>query len=176
MKHTLTVLGATALLSVACIAQAPEPDFSDVFYRLDGEKLIPLERQTGTTKHDMGGFIYVKTRTTAEFSGTKSPVRFTSGPLAFMVRAMPYSVESDPNATYVLRKLEQKKSSRLLTFMSGHFSPAGASTSMAQGLPVAFARYGEGSLKITTGALAPGEYALGKTYPGQAVFCFGVDK
>ena len=126
MKHTFSVLGATALLAAACVAQAPpEPEFSDVFYRLDGEKLIPLERQTATMKGGAGGFIYVKMRMTAEFSGAKSPVRFASEPLAFIVRAMPYGVSGDPNATYILRKLDQKKSSRILTFMSGHFSPVG---------------------------------------------------
>jgi hypothetical protein len=85
----------------------------------------------------------------------------------------------DPNATYILRRLEQKKSTRLLILMSGHFSPVGGSvaTSMVQGgLPVEFAKYGDASLKMTTGALAPGEYAVSKAYPGQAVFCFGVDK
>jgi hypothetical protein len=117
-------------------------------------------------------------RMTAEFSGAKSPVRFASEPLAFIVRALPYGA-GDPNATYILRKLDQKKSSRILTFMSGHFSPVGggAATNFAQGgLPVEFVRWGEGSLKMTTGALAPGEYAVGKSYPGQAVFCFGVDR
>jgi hypothetical protein len=84
----------------------------------------------------------------------------------------------DPNSMYVLRKLEQRKNGRCLTVMAGHFSPVGGSvsTNFAQGgLPVEFARYGGGSLKLTSGDLPPGEYAVSRAH-GQALFCFGVDK
>jgi hypothetical protein len=169
------------LLATTCLAQAvaPEPEFADVFYRLDGDKLIALERQTPTTKGGGGGFVFVSVKVAAEFAGAKSSIRFTSVPLTFAVRTMPYGAMGDPNATYILRKLEQKKSTRRLIFMSGHMSPVGGavSTNFAQGgLPLEFVKYGEGSLKITTAALPPGEYAISKAYPGQAVFCFGVDK
>ena len=157
-------------------AVAPEPEFSDVFYRLDGERLIPLERQTATTKGGASGFIYVKMKMVSDYPGAKSPVRFPAGSLILVVRMVPYA-NGDPNSMYVLRKLEQRKNGRRLTVMVGHFSPVGGSvsTNFAQGgLPVEFARYGSGSLKMTTGALTAGEYAVNKAY-GQAVFCFGVD-
>jgi hypothetical protein len=41
-------------------------------------------------------------------------------------------------------------------------------------LPVEFAKYGNSSFKMTTPALSPGEYALGRAY-GPVMFCFGVD-
>jgi hypothetical protein len=179
--NLLQNLCVAALLATTCMGQAgaPEPEFVAVFYRLDGERLIPLERQTPTTKGGAGGFVFVSVKMAAEFPGSKSPIRFASGPLSFVVRLMAYGAMGDPNATYILRKLEQKKSTRRLVFMSGHFSPVGGSmaTNFVQGgLPVKFTKYGDGSLKMTTGALAPGEYAVSKAYPGQAVFCFGVDK
>jgi hypothetical protein len=171
-------LCVVTLLATTCMGQAvaPEPEFADVFYRLDGEKLIPLERQTATTKGGASGFIYVKMKMVSDFPGAKSPVRFPAGALTFIVRTVPYA-SGDPNSMYVLRKLEQRKSGRRLTVMAGHFSPVGGSvsTNFAQGgLPVEFARHGGGSLKMTTGALTAGEYAVSKAY-GQAVFCFGVD-
>ena len=61
--------------------------------------------------------------------------------------------------------------------MAGHASPLGASTqtNLAQGvLPVEFAKYGDASIKLHTGPLPPGEYAVSRIY-GQTVFCFGVD-
>ncbi len=64
-----------------------------------------------------------------------------------------------------------------MVFMAGHFSPLGGSvkTDPLQGaMAVTFSRYGLGSLKVTTGPLPPGEYALGLIYP-QGVFCFGID-
>jgi hypothetical protein len=41
-------------------------------------------------------------------------------------------------------------------------------------LPLAFARYGAFSYRVTASNLAPGEYALSRIY-GQDVFCFGID-
>jgi hypothetical protein len=66
---------------------------------------------------------------------------------------------------------------RAVLLMSGHAQPFGgsATTTPAEGvLPVEISRYGGSSLKMTTGELAPGEYAVGHPY-GPAVFCFGVD-
>ena len=174
-------LAVAAVFASTCMGQAvaPEPEFADVFFRLDGDKLVPLERQVATMKSGAGGFIVMKMKMTAELPGAKSPIRFPSVPLTFVVRVMPYAPIGDPDATYILRKLEQNKSSRRLIYMSGHVSPVSSSigTNMVQGgLPVEFAKYGDGSLKMTTAALPPGEYAVSKSYPGQAVFCFGVDR
>src|ERR1039457_213770 len=145
-------LAVAAVFASTCMGQAvvPEPEFADVFFRLDGDKLVPLERQVATMKGGAGGFIVMKMKMTAEFPGAKSPIRFASVPLTFVVRIMAYAAMGDPNATYILRKLEQNKSTRRLIFMSGHFSPIGGSvaTNMVQGgLPVEFAKYGDGSLK-----------------------------
>jgi hypothetical protein len=81
------------------------------------------------------------------------------------------------SSLYVLRKLTSKKKTRELIMTSGHFSPIGGSVTAAPAegvLPVDFSRYGTASLRISTGVLPPGEYAVGNPY-GPGVFCFGVD-
>jgi len=149
-----------------------------VFFRLDAGKLIPLERQTAVIQGKASGFIVMTMKSASEFPGAKSPVRFTSDrPLEFVVRTLLASSSVDPTTLYVLRRLGTKKKSRELIIMSGRASPLGASTNspLAQGvLPVEFSRYGTSSLKMTTAALQPGEYAVSRQY-GQTVFCFGVE-
>jgi hypothetical protein len=167
------------LFAFTCLAQAvtPEPEIADIFYRLDGYKLVPLERQQAEIHGDAHGFIVMSMKTAAEFPGAKSPVRFSSGHLDFVVRSVIPVTAIDPNTIYSLRKLNSKKKSRELVIMSGHTSPVGMSTTRtpAEGmLQVEFSSYGSSSLKMTTGELEPGEYAVGKPY-GPAVFCFGVD-
>jgi hypothetical protein len=168
------------LLAIVVLAQTStplEPEMADIFYRLDRDKLIALERQAAAIKGSAHGFIVMGMKTASEFPGAKSPVRFSSGHLDLVVRSVIPVTAIDPNTIYCLRKLNPKKKTRELLIMSGHASPVGATTTTtpAQGvLPVAFSRYGNSSLKMTTGELAPGEYAVGKPY-GPAVFCFGVD-
>jgi hypothetical protein len=157
---------------------APEPEMADIFYRLDGAKLVPLERQAASIHSGAHGFIVYGMKSASEFPGAKSPARFKSGGhFDLIVRsAIPVSA-IDPNTIYCLRKLNSKKTKRELIIMSGHVQPFGVSTSTptAEGvLPVEFSRYGMSSLKMTTGELAPGEYAVGHPY-GPALFCFGVD-
>ena len=155
-----------------------EPDTAEVFYRLEDSKLIPLERQTATIHGKASGFIVMSMKSVSEFPGGKSPIRFRSGePLDFVVRSAFALSAVDPNTFYSLRHLDAKKKKRELVIMAGHASPVGASmqTNLAQGvLPVEFSKYGNGSIKLHTGPLAPGEYAVSHTY-GQTVFCFGVD-
>jgi len=123
-----------------------EPEFADVFFRLDSGKLIPLERQTAVIQGKASGFIVMSMKTASEFPGAKSPVRFTSGqPIDFVVRTPLASSTVDPSTLFALRRLGMKKKSRELVIMSGHASPLGASTNspLAQGvLPVEFAKYG----------------------------------
>jgi hypothetical protein len=175
----MKLLALTALV-LSYIAQSvmPEPEMADIFYRLDGDKLIPLERQAAAFHGNAHGFIVMKMKTASEFPGAKSPVRFKSGQhLDLIVRSVIPVSAIDPNTIYCLRKLESKKKTRELTIMSGHASPLGASTTTtpAEGvLPVQFSQYGDASLKMTTTELGPGEYAVGHLY-GPAVFCFGLD-
>ena len=180
-RNVLRVCSTVALLCAGLLHgqdTVTEPEFSDVFFRLDAGKLIPLERQTAAIQGKASGFIVMSMKTASEFPGAKSPVRFTSGrPLEFVVRTLIASSTADPNSLFVLRKLGQKKKSRELIIMSGHASPLGASTNspLAQGvLPVEFSKYGSSSIKMTTSTLAPGEYAVSRNY-GQTVFCFGID-
>ena len=181
MKLLTTVaLVLIALCSFSGIAQerSPEPEFSDVFFALDAGKLVPLERQTATIHGKASGFIVMSMKASSEFPGAKSPVRFHSDQtLDLIVRSALAPSTVDPNTLYVLRKLDPKKKSRELVIMAGHASPVGASTKtdLAEGvLPVTFARYGTSSIRMTTGSLAPGEYAISRPY-AQTVFCFGVD-
>ena len=168
------------MLALTCVAQsaAPEPEIADIFYRLDGNKLISLERQAASIHGSAHGFIVMSMKTASEFPGAKSPVRFKREQhFELIVRSIVPVSAVDPNTIYCLRRLNPKKKTRELIIMSGHAQPFGASatTTPAEGvLPVEFSRYGSSSLKMTTGELAPGEYAVGPLY-GPAVFCFGVD-
>jgi hypothetical protein len=166
-----------AIFSFAGIAQETptEPDFANVFFRLDAGKLIPLERQTAFIQGKASGFIAMKMKALMVIPGTQSPVRFHSDqPINFVVRS-PFTV--DPNMFYFLRKLDSKKKTRELIVLVGHASPGSATINndRAQGaLPVAFTRYGASSLEITSNPLPPGEYALNGP-DAQILFCFGVD-
>jgi hypothetical protein len=178
-----TILFAAAVLLAGMRAlpeqQIPaEPQYPDVFMRLDAGNLVPLERQTAVMKSKSAGFIVMSMKRVADLSGAKSDVRFHSAPaMEFVVRtAAPTAI--DPGSVYLLRKLTVKKDSRELKFMSGHVTPFGSSLTrhpLGQDvLPVSFSKYGESSLKLTAHDLPPGEYALSRAY-GTALFCFGVD-
>jgi hypothetical protein len=179
MKLVATLV-LVAVCSLAGVAQETlsEPEFADVFFRLDAGKLVPLERQTATIQGKASGFIVMNMKASWEIAGTKSPVRFRSDqPLDFVVRSLLAPSAVDPSTFYFLRKLNIKKKARELVVMVGHASPGGATINNdpAQGaLPLTFARYGASSLKMTTGSLPPGEYALSRPY-ALTVFCFGVD-
>jgi len=155
-----------------------EPEFADVFFQLDAEKLVSLERQTTYIQGKASGFIVMNMKASWEIPGTKSPVRFHSNqPLEFVVRPQLEPSAVDPNSFYFLSKLSIKKKTRELVVMVGHASPGGATINndpAQNALPITFTRYGDSSLKITTGTLEPGEYALSRPY-AQTVFCFGVD-
>lgn len=163
-----------------CTAQpaAREPEFADVFFRLESGQLIALERQPITMKGGGHGFIIVNVKLTARFPGGKSTVRFKAGePLDFVVRSPLAAGAADPAMFYILRKLDAKKDHRELTITGGRFSPLGGSTStnFQEGtVPVSFSRYGNGSYQVSTPGLPAGEYALGSIYP-QVLFAFGVD-
>ncbi len=179
MKFT-TVAALIVLSAVSAWTQeaVAEPEFADVFFRLDAGKLVPLERETGTIQGKTSGFIVTNAKTVSDFPGAKSPVRFSPGQhLEFIARTLMGQSAVDPNSIYVLRKLDVKKKSRELVMSSGHFTPIGGSSksSMTQGvLPVDFSRYGASSIKMTTSALQSGEYALSRI-SGRTVFCFGID-
>jgi hypothetical protein len=156
-----------------------EPEFDNVFFELDAGKLIPLERQTAAIQGKASGFIVMSSKAASEFPGAKSTVRFRANqPLEFIVRSPIASTTVDPSTLYVLRRLNvKKKKSRELVIMAGHATPFGASTKtdLAEGvLPITFTHYGASSLRVTTGPLPPGEYALSQAY-AQTVFCFGTD-
>ena len=180
-----------ALLMVVCsllsaqtqTADSPalaEPEFADVFYRLGAAgKLIPLERQTVTIQGKASGFIVMNMKSLFEIPGGQSPVRFHAGEtLEFVVRSTIWATAVDPNTLYGLHRLDKKKNKREMVVMTGHAAPGAATmnTSPTQGvLSVEFSRYGNSSLKILAGTLAPGEYALSPHAFAQTVFCFGVD-
>ena len=174
----LIALTLLALMTCAAQTEVTEPEFADVFFRLDAGKLVALERQTATIQGKVSGFMVVSIKTASEFPGAKSPVRFPANvPLEFVVRAVFPSSGVDPNTLWALRKLGSKKKSRELVIAAGKATPFGASTKapLAEGvLPVEFSKYGTASMKMTTTPLAPGEYAVSRQY-AQAVFCFGVD-
>jgi hypothetical protein len=155
----------------------PEPEFADVFYRLEAGALVPLERQTLRYKGEVSGLIVVNVRSVSEIPGGKSSVRFKVGQLDFIVRTALAPSAFNPNSVYCLRKMNATKRRRELVTMVGYASPVGGENTLnlaGGALPVNFSNYGSSSLKMTTEELPAGEYTLGRTY-GPAVFYFGVD-
>jgi len=171
---------AFCLVISFCVAQTAvqEPEFADVFFRLENGQLVALERQPITMKGGARGFIVMNVKVTARFLGGKSTVRFKAGePLDFIVRSPLSAGAADPAMFYILRKLDAKKDHREVTFTGGRFTPLGGSTStnFQEGtLPVTFSKYGKASYQMSTPGLPPGEYALGLIHP-QVLFAFGVD-
>jgi hypothetical protein len=158
-----------------------EPDFAEIFYRLDAGKLVLLERQSMATMHSGTGFGSYNTKSI--LPGNRSPVRFRAGePLEFVVRQGQVTGAQDPATAYHLRPLAVKKKTRELAIVTVHatglFSATSKMDAAVDELPVEFARYGNSSIRLTTKPLPPGEYALGQSYGGLglAVYCFGVDK
>jgi hypothetical protein len=179
MREAIGFIGFAVFAAVGLAQSAPvEPEFADIFYRLTDGNLVALERQAAAFKGSAHGFVVMGVKSAALLPGGKSPIRFKSGEqVDLVVRSMVSASTADPNTVYVLRKLSSKKKTRELVMTSGHFSPIGGSMTAvpAEGvLPVDFSRYGAASLKMSTGPLPPGEYAVGHPY-GPAVFCFGVD-
>lgn len=180
VKTLFGALSAVALLSVAGFAQqAPlEPDFNDVFFRLDAGKLIPLEQQLATIRHESGGIVVTTVKGMWVISGSKSSVRFAANQaLDFVVRSPNTVAATDPSTVLVLRKFESKRNHRELVYMTGYHTPivGSTTTNLSEGnLPVTFVRYGSGSIKITTPPLAPGEYVLTASH-SRTLYCFGVD-
>lgn len=174
----MKLVSAALLCALSCFAQSPEPEFYDVFFRLDAGKLVPLERQTSSIQGKASGFIVMNAKGVAVLPGGKSPVRFRSeDALDFIVRSPLAASAADPEALYCLRKLDAKKKQRELVITTLHASAVGASTKRTATtglLPLTFSRYGNSSYKLSTPPLPPGEYAVGRLY-GQLVFCFGVD-
>ena len=144
------LIALVAFASLAVGQSAPEPDIADIFYRLEGERLVQLERQGAATQTGAHGFIVMTMKSSAEFPGGKSPVRFKAGePLTFIVRSAIPIGSIDPNTIYHLRRLVAKKKTRELVTMSGNANPFGVSTKIngTTGLlPVEFSKYGDHSL------------------------------
>lgn len=182
----LSALGVLMTISISAqtgdSASVAEPEFADVFMRLDAGKLIPLEREAGTG--------VVTTVFNVKFSTlvpqSKSAVRFrTSEALEFVVRASAMTAfgSGDPGAIYGLRRLTSKKDHReFVTSAIGYGGLLGAKAKEVAHLPLDFTHYGDESIKITVvGKLAPGEYAFSRVGPlalyggAQNLFCFGVD-
>jgi hypothetical protein len=180
MKNILVFL-AVCLLSSTTFAQTTpvqEPEFANVFAALAGTSLTPLERQTSSFHAGGGGFMVATAKAAYEIPGNRSPIRFQTANLpSFVVRSPFAGTGTDPNSFFLLRRLTAKKKTREAQFMSGHFTPFGGSTNTdlnAGRVPVEYSRYGENSLKLSVGQLAPGEYAL-SVAGSQDLFCFGID-
>lgn len=67
----MKLLLAFGFLIFLCTAQTviQEPEFADVFFRLENGQLIALERQSITMKGGGHGFIVVNVKVTARFPG-----------------------------------------------------------------------------------------------------------
>jgi hypothetical protein len=167
MKQLAVVLAFTGIAW-----SQSEPDAPEVFFRLDGTKLVALERQNPPFKIKARGFIVVASSMSAQLKGGKSPIRVAAGQVDLVIR----TAATDPQSIFVLRRLDAKKDSRQIVVSRGHVTPVGAtfdSNNSGSSMPVEFARYGQGSVKASA-KLPAGEYAIGRPM-GPALFCFGVD-
>jgi hypothetical protein len=152
--------------------QLAEPEFNDVFYRLDAGRLVPLERQEGVLKSTTKGFVVMSMKSEIEFQASDVPMEF-------VVRFPLSLAKQDPTTMYHLRKLTTQKGGREAVLRSGHASPVGASMNKASpdgSLPLEFKRCGTSSYRLITPPLAPGEYALAYALSGHTAFYFGLDK
>ncbi len=166
-------------------AKLPEPEFSNVFFRLMDGKLIPLERQLATFHVHGGGFIVHDISGVGEVTGPRSPVRFQHADKFDLVVKCPavLAAGDDPDTVYHLRVLDSKSHTREWLFASGRAVGgihADVKSRLGEGLlPVKWSKYAGSSLSMTTGALPAGEYVVGQAQQGQGrsltVFCFGVD-
>jgi hypothetical protein len=171
----LAILALCALAAFG--ADVIEPEFADVFYRLDGGKLVALERQASAKIH-VGPFA---SSVKNEIPGGRSPIRFQADqqqPIEFVFKSVS---PSDPAGLYHLRRLTAGKNKREALIMKTRLTSPLSATSQtgdaANDIPVTFSRYGTGSIKATAAALPPGEYAIGLSYgaASAAMFCFGID-
>jgi hypothetical protein len=178
--RNVAMLSAVLCIITASQGQTPvrEPEFAEVFFRLQNGALGELERQPVEMKGGAHGFIAYSVKVTSRLPGGKSAVRFKAGEaLAFVVRSPLAAGAADPAARYCLRKLDAKKDHREVTITGGKFTPIGGSTTtnFQQGtVPVTFEKYGQTSYAVRVEHLAAGEYAIGSIYP-QTLFAFGVD-
>lgn len=158
-----------------CWGQAvEEPEFSGVFFALDGTKLVQLERQNVGVQATFGGTMVMKGKAAIKFPGAHSQIRLRSAQsLGFVVKS---SSDADPGALYHLRRLEINKGEREVVILTERASPLGASarTNEQSIVSVEYSRYGSSSVKLTATSLPLGEYAIGAR-GGKTVFCFGVD-
>jgi hypothetical protein len=172
----LVVVAVIAATCLVAKSQQPEPEFSGVFYSLDGQTLNQLEHQNAAIHGSGGGFIVAGMKANYELDGAKSPVRYKSGESLTFVVKTPLATSIDPSTIFILRKLESKKKTREIVFMKGHITPfgGGMKTNMTEGqLPLKFSAYADG-VKITVDNPQPGEYAF-SLYGAPNFYCFGVD-
>lgn len=107
------LISLSAPLPSTAADDVPEPEFANVFYGLEGVRLIPLERQSGIIKGKSSGFIVMSTKVVLRFPEGKSPVRFRAGEaLQFVVRSPFVASAVDPTTLYHLHKLTAKKHDR----------------------------------------------------------------
>jgi hypothetical protein len=154
-----------------------EPELDDVFFRVDGERLIALEQELPETVIRGGLDVLV-------LQGRASSVRFRAGDLTFVVRSEYDVSKVDATAFYKLhelttprwdpkkQKLTPKTDKRELLLGGTQVFPTRAFYAKTVG--VKFSGYGGSSYKIETESLPRGEYAFRRT-AAKAVFCFGID-
>jgi len=130
-----------------------EPEFPDVFYRLDAGKLLPLERQSSVAV--VQGLTGVKFN--ALIPDSKSPIRFRAGQsIDFVVRGSALTAYMDPGQLYGMRRLTSKKDHReFVTSAFGCGGLPGAKAKDPAHVPIELSRYGDGSIKVTAGQLPP---------------------
>jgi hypothetical protein len=159
------------------VKKVQEPEYLGIFYLLDLStgNLTPLERQTAETKVKVKAMGYGGAKSTVEFKGEKSPVRFKEGQkLEFVVLVS--SQQIDPQGIIQFFSLESKNGKRQLVIAkASSMGMSGKSVMSERAVPFNASKYGTSSFKITPAQnLPPGEYTL--SAPGNNDgFCFGID-
>jgi hypothetical protein len=156
-----------------------EPDYVGSFFLLDASgDLKPLERQTAGMKGKVKALGFGGGEASYQVQGEHSTIRIPDGaPVAIIVKLAKEN-QDDPASLMDLYTLKSGKNLREITFVKRHFMGGTNVGAQDKQVELAFAKYGESSVKITpSGALPAGEYAIAmhgqKSLP--IVFLFGVD-
>ena len=156
-----------------------EPEYTNSFFYLDSTgALKPLEREPVGVSSKIHALGFGGASASYQIQGEHSPVRFASGaPIQIIVKLENH--DADPATQVLLYSLKSGKDNRQILITRVHYMGLGQKSDLqASQLQMAFSKYGEGSIKITTSnPLQPGEYAIAMQTQGAQplAFCFGVD-
>ena len=173
------ILGSTIVGESQDVARPQEPEYTNSFFYLDSSNTLkPLEREPVGVSSKIHALGFGGASASYQIQGEHSPVRFASGaPIQIIVKLENH--DADPATQVLLYSMKSAKGNRQLLITRVHYMGLGQKSDLQTSqLQMAFAKYGQGSIKISTAnPLPPGEYAIAMQTQGAQplAFCFGVD-